>query len=114
MTKLSKIRISEKQIENAILDYLNQRGIMAWKNQSVGIYDSKIGAYRKPNNKYHRNGVSDIIGIYKCSPLFIEVKTKTGTLTDDQKKFLYEAKLKGAIAFMARSVQEVHDHLEGL
>ncbi len=97
----------EKEIVYAILEYLWATGEFAWMNDSVGIYDPKKGVFRKRHGKYHRNGVADILGIFKGWPLAIEVKTKIGRPTETQKEFLHAFELSGGIAFIARSVDDV-------
>lgn len=106
------MKLLEKQIENSILEYLAWRKIMSWKNQSLGVYDSKKQIYRKNRNPFHKNGVSDIIGIYKNRPLFIEVKRKGGKATPDQISFLTEAAKNGAISIVAYSVEDVSKELD--
>ena len=97
----------EKQIENAILSYLNYLPkCYAWKNNTVGIYDKAKGAYRKATGKFNINGVADILGTYDGVLVAIEVKTKTGKPSKDQEQFLNRVKSLGAIAGIARSVDE--------
>lgn len=101
----------EKPIENAILTYLNLLpDCFAWKNNSVGVYDPIKKKYRKPKNKFLINGVSDIIGIYRGQPLFIEVKVpgkEVKGLTVDQKVFLSQIRRMGGIGFVATSIADV-------
>ena len=105
--------MKEKEIENNILEYLSYLpDCKYWKNQSAGIYDSARGTYRKSFNKYHINGVADILGIMKNKFICIEVKTAKGRLSPAQKTFLKEVSDLGAIAFVARSVDDVKDKLE--
>lgn len=104
--------MTEKEIENQILEYLSVIPGHFWKNQSTGLYDPTKRRFRKNNNKYHINGVSDILGILPNGIFVaIEVKTPKGRLTDSQKTFLKEITLNGGIAFVARSVKDVVDQL---
>jgi penicillin-binding protein-related factor A (putative recombinase) len=103
----------EKEIENAILTYLNYLpNCFAWKNQNTAIYDPTKKLYRSLG-KFQFKGISDIIGIYKARPLFIEVKTpKTkNNLTLHQKEFLNRCTQEGAIAFVACSIDDVKSRL---
>ena len=104
---------SEKEIENSILAYLKSLpDCFAWKNQSTGVYDPTRGVFRKSNNKFHINGVSDILGIYKGKFLAIEVKTpKNKTRPAHQKAFISEVNKRGGIAFFATSIEEVKENL---
>lgn len=105
------MRQLEKPIENQILNLLKLLGVYCWKNQNVGIYDKAKGIYRKPNNKHHINGVADILGLIGGRFLAIEVKSKTGTLSDDQKLFIMKINEEGGIAFVARSPADVLKNL---
>jgi penicillin-binding protein-related factor A (putative recombinase) len=100
----------EKEIENSILYYLSHLPeCFVWKNNSTGIYDPVKKIFRKSSNKWVINGVSDIIGIYKGMPIFIEVKTpKTkNRLSIDQKFFLEKVIKMGGIGIVATSVDDV-------
>lgn len=104
--------MSEKDIENNILHFLNSfLGIFCWKNQSTGIYDPVKKIYRKSNNKHHIKGTSDILGVVSGRFLAIEVKSKTGTLSPEQKEFILRVNEEGGIAFVARSIQDVVTNL---
>lgn len=102
----------EKEIEKNILCFLQEIGIFAWKNQSVGIFDAKKKVFRQSHNRFAIKGVSDIIGILNQGrAIFIEVKSKKGVLSDDQRIFLAQAQKNGAIAFVSRSVEQTFDQL---
>lgn len=103
----------EKEIENEILCFLNEIGIFAWKNQSVGIYDERKKCYRRSNNRFHLRGVPDIISIMPNGRfLGIEVKSPTGRPTEDQLKFISKSNECGALCFIARSVEQTYDEIE--
>ena len=115
--------MTEKQLENDILDYLNACGVFCWKNQSVGVYDPSKRVYRKAKGKHHINGVSDIIGVLPDGKaLFIEVKKPVknprtnerlfNLASDSQQTFIFNAKMNNAIAFVADRIQVVQSHLK--
>lgn len=114
--KMAKPKTLEKAIETQILTYLRYLGIFAWKNESQGTYDVKRGVYRRPANSFRIKGVADIIGIWQRRPLFIEVKSSTGRLSDEQNEFLMRARNEGAYTLVARRVEDVekflYDHQE--
>lgn len=94
----------EKPIEKQILTWLNyQQGVMAFKVNTVGIYDAKRAIYRKNKNPFVHLGTSDIIGL--CDGIFfcIEVKTvKTLTrVTDEQIRFINQVKSRGGYGIVA-------------
>lgn len=104
--------IKEKVIEYQILTWLEtQRACgfpcIAWKNQSVGVYDPVKGVYRKAHSHFNRNGVSDILGIWNGKFLAIEVKSMRGRLSEYQKSFIEDVTKNGGIAIVARSVEDV-------
>lgn len=102
------MNITEKQIENSILEYLEtRRDCIAWKNQSVGVYDPKRNKFRKSKNRFHKNGVSDIICMMKDGfVLFLEVKTQKGRQTEDQKKFEQNCDSMNQFYRVVRSIEE--------
>ena len=108
-----KKELTEKQIENTILDFLSHLPGCYWKNNSVGVYDPIKKVHRKPG-KYHRNGVSDILGFDNTGKFIaIEVKTAKGRLSQNQKLFLEDVNRNGGVGFVARSVDDVRKELYG-
>ena len=100
----------EKEIENLILDYLSYRPGYYWKNQSVGIYDPTKRKFRKSNNRHHVLGVADILGVKNDGQFVaIEVKTKKGRLSENQKSYLQKVADNGGLSFVARSIEDVKE-----
>lgn len=102
---------SEASIKRSILTYLWYNRIFCWNNESVGIYDASRGIYRKKNSIFQAKGPPDILGIYRAKPLGIEVKSRKGVLSDDQRTFLEKFRYEGGIAFVARSIDDVKREL---
>ncbi len=101
---------TEKEIENAILDYLAiLPNAKFWKVDVGGIFDAKKGVFRKRKSKHRYLGVADIIGFYRGRFVAIEVKTpsRRKNTTAHQEEFLEAAVVNGQIAIVACSVQEV-------
>lgn len=108
MKKISINKVSEQQIQKSICEYLfTLKNCMIWKNNSVGVYDPTRKIFRKSRGPFVRNGVADILGIYHGLPLAIEVKSKTGKVSKDQREFLEEFDRNGGIAIIARSIEDV-------
>jgi len=100
------LKETEKDIENAILEALQYvKYCKAWKNQSVGIFDPTRKTFRS-RSKYQIKGVSDILGIYRGKMICLEVKTKVGRLSPEQKLFIEEMRKLGAFSACVRSVPE--------
>jgi len=100
----------ENDIQNAILQYLWDNKIFAWRNNNQPTFDHKRKAYRKMP-KWGMKGVSDILGVYKGRLLAIEVKQKRKYPSSEQYAFLNKVKDEGGISFVARSVDDVAKHL---
>ena len=102
----------EKQIERAILDYLNVwLGYFAWKNHTTGIYSKERRQYLRPTGKYALRGVSDIICVTPTGKVvFIEVKSAKGRVSDEQKEFISRVAECNGYAFVARSIDDVIDY----
>lgn len=102
---------SESIIKEQILCFLWYRKVFCWNNESVGIYDVKRAAFRRKNSRFQIRGVADICGIFNGKPLYIEVKSAKGVLSEYQEAFLKRASEAGGIAFVARSVEDVENIL---
>ena len=100
-------RISESQIEEAILEYLNISGYFAWKNPSAGFHDGK--GWRKQASRFAINGVADIISIKSGAVRFLEIKTDVGIQSEAQIAFEAKLELHGGQYFLVRSVKEVRE-----
>lgn len=108
----------EGRIKLAISHYLARRpDCFFWWQESVGQYDKKLGGFRKKKGRFQRNGVPDILVFLKVGsfpPVFVglEVKTKTGTQTESQKKFEIDSKAFGSFYFVVRSIEDAHKSIE--
>lgn len=110
---MTKKKVTEKQIETAILTYLSfLPKCFAWKNNTVGIYDTSRGVHRKLG-KFSMRGVSDILGIYHGRFLAIEVKRdKSSRVSREQRDFLERVRRLGGIAGICTSVEEAKELLK--
>jgi Holliday junction resolvase-like predicted endonuclease len=97
--------MSEFQIEEAILEYLNIMGYMAWKNHTAGHYDGK--KWRRQASRFAINGVSDIIAIKNGRVSFIEVKTSVGKQSPAQRSFQANLEAQNGSYYLVRSVADV-------
>ena len=98
--------LSEKEIENSILEFLAFQNINAWKNNSTGIYDPRVKRFRK-KTKYDRIGVSDILGILPDG-LFLAIEVKKNEkekLRPSQVEFIEQINSSGGIGFVAFSLE---------
>ncbi len=116
-SKISLLDASEKELENSIMEFLRyQIGVFAFKVNTIGVFDARIGAYRK-TSKYIMNGTPDIIACvnHKGVGVFVgmECKTETGRQSNDQKEFqqLLEDRSNGYY-FIVRSIQDAKRALD--
>jgi hypothetical protein len=94
--------VSEKFLQNNILDWLNaSTSGMFWQNDSVGIKG------RKRCNKYRPNGVSDILGVISGQFIAIEVKSPTGKLLQSQIEFSQRFRRAGGEYYVIRSLEDL-------
>lgn len=104
----------EKIIENEILEWLNnQPGCWFWKNNNHAVFDPTRRTFRT-KTKWEPKGLTDIQGFWKEQMIFIEVKRPPPNKTypsADQKEFIARAISHGAIAFVARSLDDVQEQL---
>jgi hypothetical protein len=113
--KVSKPRKSKKasnphtELVNATCDFLLDQGYFVWQNKSTGTFDPYRKYFLKVGYSHGRiKGVPDILGVLPDGRLLaIEIKTGTGKLSPEQREFIRKAEIRGAIAFMARSLEDV-------
>ncbi len=115
MRKFKWAAPSEKEIELAILDFLNyQPGILAFKVQTKATYNTKGGFYMKLP-KGVMPGTPDIIACIDELFVGFEVKTAKGVQSDEQKEFerILKAKSRGRY-FVVRSVHDTEAALKSI
>ena len=102
---------NEKEIQNAILSFLNISGNYAWRNNSAFVktnYTTKAGIQKHGAFRAGIKGGSDILGI--CGRdgklIAIECKRKGQKATPVQEMFLNEIKAKGGYCGVAHSLDE--------
>jgi len=88
-------------LTNQIIGFIFQQGGYAWRNNSVGIWDAKKGAYRAGAKK----GVSDILACWRGYLIAIEVKIGRDRLRPEQEGFLLNINHVGGRAFVAKDFE---------
>jgi hypothetical protein len=127
--------ITEKNIQSEIMLAVSQYGCMVWRNETAGCWAGKVIKKDKGNvtienarfiNAGLCKGSNDIIGITpvlitqemvgKTLGVFtgIEVKTKIGRLSDEQKIFDANVNRINGVSFTARSAEEAVRKLKEL
>lgn len=101
---------TEAQILKAIMSLLRTHPKVArvWRQNSMTAkFEGANGKTRFVRANTAR-GMSDIAGVLKSGrSIFIEVKTVTGDIADHQQAFIDDMARAGALAFFARSVDDV-------
>lgn len=111
---------SEKQIEKSALlylDYLRKElndELFFWKQNTVGVFDQTLGAYRRPKSKFIISGVSDIIAIYKGMIICIEIKTSRNKQTANQVLFQKNVEKAGGLYYVIREVHHLQRVFESI
>ncbi len=94
----------EKDIQSSILEYLRAKRVYCWKENSAGIWRGDGKGYIPSQLK----GKADILGLLASGRfLAIEVKRKSGVLSNDQVEFIRNINLNGGLAFVATSIDDV-------
>ena len=76
------------------------------------IFRANVGRMKLPDGRYFSTGLpvgfSDLFGVRRSDgkAVFIEVKTASGRVSQNQYKFLAEMRKNGAIAGIARSPED--------
>lgn len=100
----------EGAVVRAILDYLAIKQIVAWRNNTTGMYDEKRKAYRTNSG---RNGISDILGILPGGRfLAVECKAGRGMLSPEQVEFQRDIIRAGGLHIVAYRVEDVIEVLK--
>src|SRR3990167_5559335 len=108
----AKIKIKESDIQKAILEYLQYLGVFAIRLNNIPVPLSG-GGFRPVSRK----GLPDLFGVIPSKkgfgiPLFIEIKTPKGKLSESQEQFMAEADAAGALCLIAISVEFVEQKLK--
>ena len=108
-----KLKISEpkeKEIQQAIIQYLQLKRIFVKRLNVGGMINHSTGAYiLNPNTP---RGIADLLVVDEGHTIFLEIKTRKGKQSENQKIFEVEAKQAGADYFIVRSLDEAFDIFE--
>ena len=104
----------EVDIQRQCIEWLHLRGCLVWRQNQGGVKASYKG-----KSRFFRfcsmPGVSDIIGLLPGGVfLACEIKRPGNDLTIEQDNFLERVRMKGGVAIVAHSLDELEKGLEGL
>jgi hypothetical protein len=103
-------KVSEKDIQKSILEYLQIKGYVCWRNNTGAMAGSHNG--KKWFMRFGAIGSGDIFGLTKEGRFFsIEVKAKGKKPSPAQVQFIQQIMANKGIAFVAYSVDDVQTFL---
>jgi hypothetical protein len=96
-------KVSTNALTQQAIRVLSLCGFQVWRQNNGGVYDAKIGGYRRNSST---PGISDIIGFHKKTGRFIAVEIKTGKdkLSPYQERFLNDVVKSGAIGVVLKDL----------
>ena len=97
------MKISEKHIQKAILDYLAFKKIFHYR-QNSGAFKTESGGYMRTASV---SGLPDIVAIKDGIYIGLEVKTATGIQSKEQREIQNRVTEAGGLYFVVRSVDDV-------
>ena len=101
---------TESMIQRAILDYL----ALYAKTNPIYFFRAGAGAVKTMQGRYFKTGKSglcDIVAVVKGEFIGLEVKTKAGKQSQNQKKAEKEIKAAGGEYHIVRSIADVKEIL---
>lgn len=92
----------EQELQKQIIDFLTAKGWLVWKNKNI---NRTTGKYITGQQK----GVPDLTAIKKGFTWFLEIKTESGRLSEDQKEFGKKIIAHGGRVSVLRSVNDAKE-----
>ncbi len=90
-----------------VLNSLYNRGAYAWRANSVGLFDKKLGLYRPAAKK----GVSDVLACYKGKLIAVEIKIGKDRLSPEQDGFQRSIQSARGIALVVKDLEDFERQL---
>ena len=102
------MKISEKHIQKAILDYLAFKKIFHYR-QNSGAFKTESGGYMRTASV---SGLPDIVAIKDGLYIGLEVKTATGKQSKEQREIQNRITAAGGLYLVVRSLDDVRKIFE--
>lgn len=109
---MTKIRIPEKDIQRSILNYLEKRGVFAWRNNTGALVMPETRSHQRRFIKYGMPGSPDIIAVIEGYFVGLEVKDHTGKQNENQLAFQARLFRAGGIYFVVHTMDEAIEAVE--
>ena len=101
-----KLKVKEKDVQRAVIDYLKLRKLMVIRINSgsftVRRKDGSAGFVRGAEA-----GTADILAFSPPSVIWVECKSSVGKLTESQEAFREKVESLGHIYIVARGIEDV-------
>jgi len=118
VTRTATVKLSESQIQRAILDYLAARHVLAFR-MNTGTMTSEYKG-KKRLMRFGVPGMADILAFPPhqvasdrfCAVMWIEVKSEIGRQSETQQSFQEQVEREGHKYIVARSVEDVIEALQ--
>lgn len=107
--KKGKKQSESSALTDAVIKYIKLHGGVAYRINTVGVYDAKLGGLRTSGMK---KGLPDVIGIHKGRFLGIEIKIGKDRQSDDQKDREAEINQAGGIYLIAKTFDQIKPELD--
>jgi hypothetical protein len=96
-------------LTDAVIKYFKLCGGEAYRINTVGVYDEKMGGLRSSGMK---KGLPDVIGIYKGRFIGVEIKIGKDRQSEDQKNREQEIYLAGGVYLIAKTFDQIKPLLD--
>jgi len=96
-------------LTDAVIKYIKLHGGVAYRINTVGVYDEKLGGLR---NSGMKKGLPDVIGIYKGRFLGVEIKVGKDRQSDHQKDREVEINQAGGVYLIAKTFDQIKPLLD--
>ena len=105
-----KLKVKETEILGSICQYLQVKHYFFWRSNNIPVFDTNRKAFRAMP-KWCVKGVPDIFVLTTTKTIGLEVKSKTGIVSPDQKLFeaFWNSRLANREYHVVRSVEEVQE-----
>lgn len=106
----NQIKFSEKEVKQAVYEYLDARKYLYIPIQNQGQWDSKKGVYRRFTGT---KGAPDLMVFDHIREKWVcvELKSTIGKQSEDQQEFEHILDVKGGEYFIVRSIDDLNDIL---
>ena len=106
---------NETKLVKAVIQYLQLRGHMAWRNNTGASRFQNAPGSPVRYVRFGKRGASDVLGVERVTGriIAVECKDKGEKPTPEQEQFLAGVRKRNGIGILAYSLDDVEDGLNG-